>query len=180
MELFAVHIADVGLLRRTGRCRSRGVQLGVRGVVLGADGVVLPVRADGDGPQQVGAVDIHACIPQDAQSLLMGVAILVVHPAGDDSHFRQDRVQEDIAGGGGRTVVAHLQHIHLEVGPAVDEVPFGVGFHIAGEQKAGGTIINAEDNGGIVGVTVLRHRAQLGDGCPAQLPGSAHSGHLYL
>ena len=68
-------------------------------------------------------------------------------------------------------MVAHLQHIHLEVGPAVDEVPFGVGFHITCEQKAGGTVINAEDNGGIVGVTVLRHRAQLGDGCP---------GHLYL
>ena len=77
-------------------------------------------------------------------------------------------------------MVAHLQHIHLEVGPAVDEVPFGVGFHITREQKAGGTVINAEDNGGIVGVTVLRHRAQLGDGCPAQLPGRAHSGHLYL
>ena len=108
MELFAVHVADVDLLRRAGGRRVGGVQLAVRHKVLGAHGEVLAVAANGDGALQVGAVDVHLCVPQDAQGLLVGVAVLVVDPAGDDAHLGQDSVQEDVAGGGAGAVVAHL------------------------------------------------------------------------
>ena len=73
MELFGVHVADVGLLCRAGRRRGGGVQLGVGGRLVGADGVVLAVRPDDDRAQQVGAVDVYARVPQDAQGLLMRV-----------------------------------------------------------------------------------------------------------
>ena len=70
--------------------------------------VVLAVTGNGDRPQQVGAVDVHTGVPQDAQGLLVGVAVLVVDAAGDDAHLGQDSVQEDVAGGGAGAVVAHL------------------------------------------------------------------------
>ena len=66
VELFAVHIADVGLLRRAGGRRVGGVKLAVRYKVLGAHGEVLAVAANGDGALQVGAVDVHLCVPQNA------------------------------------------------------------------------------------------------------------------
>ena len=89
MELFAVHVANVRLLRGAGGRRVGGVQLAVRHKALGAHGEVLAVAVDGDGALQVGAVDVHLCVPQDAQGLLVGVAVLVVHAAGDDAHFIQ-------------------------------------------------------------------------------------------
>ena len=66
MELFAVHVADVRLLGRAGCCRVSGVQLSVGGKVFRCHRVVLAVAADGDGALQVGAVDVHLCVPQDA------------------------------------------------------------------------------------------------------------------
>ena len=66
MELFAVHIADVSLLCRAGSRRVGWVQLTVRHKALGAHGEVLAVAANGDGALQVGAVDVHLCVPQDA------------------------------------------------------------------------------------------------------------------
>ena len=108
MELFAVHVADVRLLGRAGCCRVGGVQLSVVGEVFRCHRVVLAVTGNGDRPQQVGAVDVHTGVPQDAQGLLVGVAVLVVDAAGDDAHFGQDSVQEDVAGGGAGAVVAHL------------------------------------------------------------------------
>lgn len=80
MELFAVHIADVGLLGCAGRRRVGGIQRGICCKVLGAYGVVLAVGTNGDGALQVGAVDIHPGVPQDAQGLLVGVAVLVFTP----------------------------------------------------------------------------------------------------
>ena len=74
MELFAVHIADVRLLGRAGYCRVGGVQLSVGGEVFRCHRVVLAVTGNGDRPQQVGAVDVHTGVPQDAQGLLVGVA----------------------------------------------------------------------------------------------------------
>ena len=66
MELFAVHVADVRLLRGAGGRWVGGVQLAVRHKALGAHGEVLAVAADGDGALQVGAVDVHLCVPQNA------------------------------------------------------------------------------------------------------------------
>ena len=148
--------------------------------MLGAHGVVLAVAANGDGAQQVGAVHVHPGVPQDAQGLLMRVAVFVVHPAGDDAHLRQDRVQEGIAGGGAGTVVAHLQHIGFQIGTAGHKVALCGLFHVTGKQKAGGTVVDAQHDGGIVGVAVLRHGAQHGHASTAQGPGGAHGGHFHL
>ena len=180
MELFAVHIADVRLLGRAGCRRVGGVQRGICRKVLGAHGVVLAVTANGDGALQVGAVHIHPGIPQDAQGLLVRVAVLVVHAAGDDAHFRQHRVQEEVAGGGAGTVVAHLQHIGSEVRAAVHKVGLRSLFHVAGQQETGGAVVDAQHEGGIVGIAVLCHRAKHGHGSAAQRPHRAHGGHLYL
>ena len=180
MELFGVHVADVGLLCRAGCRRGGGVQLGVGGVLVGADGVVLAVRPDDDRAQQVGAVDVHACIPQDAQGLLMRVAVFVVHAAGDDAHFGQDGIQEKVARRGAGTVVAHLQNIGLQVGPAVHQIALCIRFHVAGQEEAGGTIIDPQDDRGVIRLTVLCHRAQHRHRCTAQLPDGAHGGHLDL
>ena len=49
VELFAVHVADVSLLRRAGGRRVGWVQLTVRHKALGAHGEVLAVAANGDG-----------------------------------------------------------------------------------------------------------------------------------
>ena len=103
----------------------------------------------------------------------MRVAVFVVHPAGDDAHLRQDRVQEGIAGGGAGTVVAHLQHIGFQIGTAGHKVALCGLFHVTGEQKAGGTVVDAQHDGGIVGVAVLRHGAQHGHASTAQGPHSA-------
>ncbi len=130
-------------------------------------------------PTRAGTVNIHARIPQDAQGLLVGVAVLIVDPAGDDAHFGQDSVQEDVAGGGAGTVVAHLQHIGPEVRAAVHKVGLRSRFHVAGEQKAGGAVVHPQDDGGIVGVVILRHRAQHGHSGTAQRPDCARSGHFH-
>ena len=63
---WALGSATVTLLGRAGCCRVSGVQLAVRHKALGAHGEVLAVAADGDGALQVGAVDVHLCVPQDA------------------------------------------------------------------------------------------------------------------
>ena len=161
-------------------CDGATVQLGIGGKMLGAHGVVLAVAANGDGAQQVGAVHVHPGVPQDAQGLLVGVAVLVVHTAGDDAHLGQDGVQEDVARAGAGAVVAHLQNICLQVGTAVHKVALCIRFHIAGEQKAGGAVIHPQNDGGIVGVVILRHRAQHGHSGTAQRPDRARSGHLHL
>ena len=180
MELFAVHVADI-LLLHGGRCRRvGGVELSIGGRFLGADGIVLSIGTDHDGPQQVRAVNIHPRIPQDAQGLLVGVAVLVVHTTGDDAHLGQDGVQEDVARAGAGAVVAHLQNICLQVGTAVHKVALRIRFHIAGEQKAGGAVVHPQNDGGIVGVVILRHRAQHGHSGAAQRPDRARSGHFHL
>ena len=160
MELFAVHVADVSLLGGAGRRRVGGIQFAVRHELLGAHGVVLAVRPDGDGALQIGAVQVHFRVPQDAQGLLVGVAVLIVDAAGDDRHFRQNRVQEHIAGGGAGAVVAYLQYVGFQIGSAGYQVCFGVLFHVAGEQEAGGPVVDAQDDGGIVGVIVLGYGTQ--------------------
>ena len=180
MELFAVHVADVGLLRRAGGRRVGGVQLAVRHKVLGAHGEVLAVAANGDGTLQVGAVDVHLCVPQDAQRFLVGVAVLVACAAGDDAHFRQNGVQKQVSGAGAGAVVPYLQNIGLQVGTAVHKVGLGGLFHVAGQQIAGVAIVDAQHQRGVVGLAVLRYRAKHGDGGAAQRPDGAHGGHFQL
>ena len=180
MELFAVHIADIGLLGCAGRRRVGGVQRRICRKVLGAHGVVLAVRANGDGALQVGAVDVHPGVPQDAQGLLVGVAVLVVRAAGDDPHFRQDGIQEKVACRGTGAMVSHLQDIGSEVGAAVHKVGLCGLFHIAGQQEAGGAVVDAQHEGGIVGVAVLCHRPQHGNRGTTQRPHGAHGRHFHL
>ena len=74
----------------------------------------------------------------------------------------------------------HLQHIRLEVGAAVDKVAFRSLFHVTGQQKAGGAVVDAQHDGGVIGVVILRHRADHGHGCTAQRPHRAHSRHFHL
>ena len=74
----------------------------------------------------------------------------------------------------------HLKHIDVQVRAAVHKVALGGRFHVARQQKAGRTVIDAEDDRGIIGVTVLSHRAELGHGRAAQLPDCAHGGHFHL
>ena len=180
MELFAVHVADVSLLRSAGGRRVGGVQLAVRHKALGAHGEVLAVAANGDGALQVGAVDVHLCVPQDAQGLLVGVAVLVACAAGDDAHFRQNSVQKQVSGTGAGAVVPYLQHIGFQVGTAVHKVGLGGIFHVTGQQKAGAAVVDAQHQRGVVGLAVLRYRAQQGNGGAAQRPDGAHGGHFQL
>ena len=112
--------------------------------MLGAHGEVLTVAANGDGTLPVGAVDVHLCVPQDAQGLLVGVAVLVARATGDDAHFRQHCVQKQVAGAGTGAVVPYLQNISLQVGTAVYKVSLGGIFHVAGQQKAGVAVVDAQ------------------------------------
>ena len=51
-------------------------------------------------------VDVPLCGPQDAQGLLVGMAVLVARATGDDAHFRQNSVQKQVAGAGAGADVA--------------------------------------------------------------------------
>ena len=53
-------------------------------------------------------------------------------------------------------MVAHLQHIGLQVRTAVHKVGLRGLFHVTGQQEAGGAVVDAQHHGGIVGVAVLR------------------------
>ena len=77
-------------------------------------------------------------------------------------------------------MVPHLQDVHLEVRAAGHKVALGVGFHIACQQKAGRAVVDAQDDGGVVGFLILGHRAKHGHGGAAQRPLGAHCGHLDL
>ena len=180
MELFAVHVADVSLLRSAGGRRVGGVQLAVRHKALGAHGEVLAVAANGDGALQVGAVDVHLCVPQDAQGLLVGMAVLVARATVDDAHFRQNCVLKEGAGAGAGAVVPYLQYIGFQVGTAVHKVGLGGLFHVTGQQKAGAAVVDAQHQRGVVGLAVLRYRAQQGNGGAAQRPDGAHGGRFQL
>jgi len=77
-------------------------------------------------------------------------------------------------------VVPYLQNIGFQVGTAVHKVGLGGLFHVAGQQKAGVAVVDAQHQRGIVGVAVLRYRAKQGDGGAAQRPDGAHGGHFQL
>ena len=76
-------------------------------------------------------------------------------------------------------MVPHLKHIRLQVRAAVHKIPLRIGFHVAGEQEAGGAVVHPQYDGGIVGLAVLGHRAQHGDSGAAQLPDGAHGGDFH-
>ena len=80
-------------------------------------GEVLAVAANGDGALQVGAVDVHLCVPQMLRVSSWGVAVLVACAAGDDAHFRQNSVQKQVSGAGAGAVVPYLQHIGFQLAP---------------------------------------------------------------
>ena len=64
----------------------------------------------------------------------------------------------------------YLQHIGFQVGTAVYKVSLGGIFHVAGQQKAGDAVVDAQHQRGVVGLAVLRYRAQQGNGGAAQRP----------
>ena len=74
----------------------------------------------------------------------------------------------------------YLQHIGFQVGTAVYKVSLGGIFHVAGQQKAGDAVVDAQHQRGVVGLAVLRYRAQQGNGGAAQRPDGAHGGHFQL
>ena len=108
----------------------------------------------------------------------MGMAVAVALPHRDDAHLGQDGVQKDVAGAGLAAVVAHLQHVHIQRRARGHQVVLGVLLHVPGQQKAGLAVVDAQHQGGVVGVVILGHRAQQPDGGAAQLPGGTHGGHL--
>ena len=74
----------------------------------------------------------------------------------------------------------YLQNIGFQVGTAVHKVGLGGLFHVAGQQKAGVAVVDAQHQRGVVGVAVPGHRAQQGNGGAAQRPDGAHGGHFQL
>ena len=108
------------------------------------------------------------------------MAVLVARATGDDAHFRQNSVQKQVAGAGAGAVVPYLQYIGFQVGTAVHKVGLGGLFHVTGQQKAGAAVVDAQHQRGVVGLAVLRYRAQQGNGGAAQRPDGAHGGHFQL
>ena len=68
----------------------------------------------------------------------------------------------------------------LEVRAAVHKVGLRSLFHVAGQQKAGVAVVDAQHQRGVVGLAVPGHRAQQGNGGAAQRPDGAHGGHFQL
>ena len=77
-------------------------------------------------------------------------------------------------------MMPHLEHVHIQGCAAIYQVPLCFRFHIAGEQVAGLAIVDAQHQGGVVGVLIGAHRPQQLHRGTAQRPGSTHSGDLHL
>ena len=108
------------------------------GVVLGvADAQGPAVGADDDGAQLVSAQDADSCVPQALEGFFVGHAVAVALPHADDGHLGLYGVQKRLGGGGVAAVVAHLEHVGLDIGPGIQDILLGLGLGVAGEEEGG-------------------------------------------
>ena len=94
---------------------------------------VPPRSGDGDVAFPVGAVHLHAVLPEPAERLGRGVAVGVVGADGDQGDPRLARRQE-VWVGVGAPVVRHLEHVGPQVHPGAEDARLGLGAQVAGEQ----------------------------------------------
>ena len=74
-------------------------------------------------------------------------------------------------------MVAHLQHIHLQIFPGVQQIPLGIGLHVAGEKEAGAAVVYSQYQGSVVGVGIAFHGTQHGDAGTTQGEGISRGGN---